>query len=253
MLRKGRCKVRIPLRMSIAALAVVAMSVGVVSFVVVRSIDDNDPTAEAEQPNPYEVEHPGPDVTPVPGSTPDVTKPWWYVPYLNEDARKPIYDQTINGITIGPNAKPSGGPCTDTSVVEVVPIDDAKGTEVGISPKYLPLRASRGEASATLCDGLASSADAAYTIPPDPKSQHLGGYFHIGRASRDPSAAIVIPAERWSAQTIAGYPAAIARPILPMGLGQSAIVVYDGAVVTVVLADGLTLGELTAIAEGLFR
>ncbi len=74
----------------------------------------------------------------------------------------------------------------------------------------------------------------------------------ISRGLVEPSVRIAIPAERWSAGTIAGHPAAIARPILANGLGQTAIVVSDNGVVTTIQADNLTLDELQRIANGLF-
>lgn len=244
---------RIPLRWSIAAVAVVATSLGVVSFVVVRSVDDKGPAVEAEQPNPYDVAPPGPEVTPVPGSTPDVTKPWWYVPYENEDFQKPRYEQTINGITVGPETPEPRGPCTGASSVQDIPFEKTVGSPVEVNPAHLPKGATLILIEAVECDGIIAAAGLEYEFPADPSIRRFGGTVLIGRRVGDPAAAMGMAAERWVATTVAGHPAIMAGTIVPFGFGDSAILVYADGVLTRIQALGLENEELLRVAEGLFR
>jgi len=50
---------------------------------------------------------PNPDATPVPGSTPDMTKPFWDIPYLNQDRLAAKFHGTINGIELGATSGPA--------------------------------------------------------------------------------------------------------------------------------------------------
>ncbi|MGE3574322.1 MAG: hypothetical protein AB7J35_09735 [Dehalococcoidia bacterium] len=64
-----------------------------------------------------------------------------------------------------------------------------------------------------------------------------------------------IAADRWHAGAVKGRPAAIARPVHDIGLGVSTIVIWDPdtSVQTTLVATNMTIGQLTAIAQELYR
>lgn len=273
-------------RVVIAAVGVVALA-SVSAFTVGRTLSDNEsalagpgdgpPPPVADPPTPPGPGEsiptrppgavgcvgcdlgPGPEVTPDPGATPDTSKSWWFVPYYNEDRAKPAETLTINGITIGPGVERTGGPCTGSG--RPAPLSEARGTPVEINLANLPqgvklLNASEPSSSfaAVFCDGVAAIAAADLVFPVGHGLVPRGGSVLVVRWLGDPRESIEIPAHRWSAGTVAGSPAAIARPILPKeGLGGSAVFIFDGRVVTKVQADGIPLELLLAIAEEVLR
>ncbi len=237
-----------------AAVAVALVAVAVLTFSVARQVRGMGggqlAAAQPAQPTPPPVPPGG-----LPAN-PDTTKPWWHVPYLQAERAKPRFDQTINGITVGPTSKQRGGPVCVPGSAQDVAIDQAAGTPVMLTPKYLPVGIAQSVASAVVCQvGGAKQAigtERQYWVEPDRKAGRRGGTVTIARRYGGPRVAIDIPAERWSAGTVAGHPAAIAKPILPMGLGQSAVVVYANGVITWLQATSFTLDELLRIAEGLY-
>lgn len=205
---------------------------------------------------PAYINPPGPDVTPIPGATPDTTQPWWYVPYENAEARKPRFQGVINGITITGDTVGIDLPC-DT--IEVKDLAAVEGTTLAVAPSYLPAGAiadfaSRGQTS-TFCNGVPASALARYVIVSDDSKWIRGGSITVYRY-RAGSARIHIqaPADRWAAGTVGTVPAAVLAPILPdLGLGDSAIVWFQNGVVTVVSGSGIPATEMQRIAEGLLQ
>jgi DNA-binding CsgD family transcriptional regulator len=198
-------------------------------------------------------EPPGPDVTPIPGATPDTSQPWWYVPYLNADRDKPRFDGTLAGIRIGPNVDP-GSSC-EGGVTSMGTVSDTTGTRFDLELPYQPPQTTRqpGSEYVMLCDGQVVSSEADYTVAADSTGSPFGGSLKVYRHVGDPIASLSIASERWRAGTIATRPAAIAEPILPdIGLGESAVVVYGDGVLTEVHADGIPMDELMKVAESLF-
>jgi hypothetical protein len=197
-------------------------------------------------------EPPGPDVTPVPGTTPDTTQPWWYVPYLNAERDKPLLDDTIAGIRIGPDVDP-GSSCNDGTGSPGAAAD-AKGTRFDLDLPYQPPKTTRqpGSEYVSLCNGQVVSSEADYTVGADPDGSPFGGSFKVYRHIGEPRESASIPAERWKELIIAGLPAAFAAPILDeIGLGQGAIIQYRDGVVIKVAAVGIPTDQLIKIAEGL--
>ena len=43
------------------------------------------------------------EVTPVPGSTPDTSAPFWFIPYVNADNKKPRFRGSLGGLEIDPD------------------------------------------------------------------------------------------------------------------------------------------------------
>jgi hypothetical protein len=117
----------------------------------------------------------------------------------------------------------------------------------------LPSTAVLEAGSARVCGGVAQVAEAHVTVPRDLAKGLLGGPIDIVRLRSDPSFGMSIPAIRWREGTIAGHTAAIADPILPNGLGQSAVLVHANGVLTVVHASGLPMDLVVSVAEEQLR
>lgn len=151
---------------------------------------------------------------------------------------------------MGPASDYSGGPCTRESAIESRSLSAADGTAVEIDLSFAPADVGlAASASAVLCDGVAALSEADLVFPVGHPLAPLGGSISIFRHIGDPNVSVAIPAHRWNAGTMAGIPAAIARPILPReGLGDSAVVTYDGVVLTKLQANGVPLETLLSVA-----
>ncbi len=216
------------------------------------------PPGEGPGRGPASVDPPGPDVTPLPGAAPDLTQPWWYVPYLNAERGKVPFSGTVNGIVIT-TASVTLDPAefqSTCSTIRRTPATHADADVRGALPSYLPLGTIRSDAEfdvAFWCDGSLLSVGSQFEVASDDSKGMRGGTFTVYRYRGEPVAGATAPSERWSASTISGYQAAVAAPILPeIGLGTSYVVVYDGEFVTRVMASNLPLVEVVKITEGLF-
>ncbi|MFN0096436.1 MAG: hypothetical protein ACKVVT_16880 [Dehalococcoidia bacterium] len=209
---------------------------------------------------------PGPEVTPEVGSRPDYSKPYWFVPYQNAENQKPRYDQTVNGIPIGPTVlQPEQQPCLAEGEARIASTDDNRSS-VGLKPSFLPKGAVLEESLASACGATVIAVSNRYFVPPEHESEHKlrngkawgdvkhGAAFTIVRESK-PFAALQssLPSERWHAVTIAGRPAAVAGPMLAEGLGEAHLVIWDDGIQTTLEAIMLTEAQLVKIAEGLYR
>lgn len=195
---------------------------------------------------------PGWDVTPIPGATPDTSKAFWYIPYLNEAIKSPIFDGTIAGIRIGSGVDP-GSACNSGRTTTGTPAD-ASGTPVDPESSFKPDGIGGPERVIVgLCDGKPVLAEATYLVSADPTVMRFGGDIQVYRHFGAPIVVRAIPSDRWSESTIAGHPAAVAQPILPdIGLGESAVIVYVDGIVTSVQAVGIPWPQVLQFAAGLF-
>jgi hypothetical protein len=195
---------------------------------------------------------PGWDVTPIPGATPGTSKAFWYIPYLNQAIKSPIFDGTIAGIRIGPSVEP-GRACTTARTTDGT-LRATAGTPVDPQSRFKP--DGIGEPDRVfvgLCEGKPVLAGATYDVSADPMVKRFGGTIQVYRHFGAPIVVRAIPSDRWSEGTIAGHPAAIARPILPdIGLGESAVIVYVDGIVTSVQAVGIPWPQVLQFAAGLF-
>lgn len=247
-----------------AALAGLLVVVAAGAFGVAREMKGGDAAhmAAAQPASPPQ----GPSTSPTPSArsleelptNPDTSQPNWYVPYLEAARKKPALNQTINGILVGPSAEHVPGFICKPGTPHEVPLQEAAGTPVMIAPQYLPAGTTQSAGWATACETVSGekmivSADVDYSVPSDQRAGRRGGVVTISRWFGEPSATVAIPAERWFSGTVAGHQAAIARPILPNGLGESAVVVYANGVITKVQAAWLPLEEARRIAEGLYE
>ncbi len=266
--------------LSVAALAAVICVAGAVSFIVARSAGKGRaaqagavaavaspvatqagwppyPPGKGPGRGPNYIDPPGPDVTPIPGATPDTSQPWWYVPYSNAEQRKPLFQGDVNGIAITLGDAGPDLPCTEVTSAELSAVD---GTSLAINLSWVPPGTSppqptTGGLAVAICNGQLASSEASFEVAGDEAKRVYGGFFAIYRyRSSVARAQAFVRVGRWSAGTVAGIPAAVGAPILPeIGLGSSAIVFYKDGVVTRVTADGLPLKQVLQIAEGLLR
>lgn len=249
-------------------LAVLMFLVALGSFFLVREVT-SDPIASAEPVAPP-TPQPG---TPVCGKTfgpggevesyclPEPLEPWWYVPLVEQELLKPRADVVINGIHVGPNSVQPGGPCLKPDPglpleQRVRSADAAAGTELEISPSYLPPKTHLVYGEAGWCSagesGLAR-VEKVFQVGADPNVMRFGGVLIIARVRGERYADSQIAIERLKAGTILGRPAVIGEPITKSGLGPSEVIIAEPFGVTIVRANGLTLDELIRIAEGLYR
>lgn len=199
-------------------------------------------------------------------ANPDTTQPFWYVSYLNEDAAMPRFDQVINSIRVGPNVVHDGGPPCPTGA-RLVDESVADGT-----PLETPIHPEHGQVQhhdTIACGDVVVAHEIEYYDEPDPNldSQLRSGKARWETSAHGTSLAVFrylttspawnsgIAADRWHAGAVQGRLAAIARPIHDIGFGVSAIVVWDSAtsVQTTLVATNMTIGQLTAIAQELYR
>ena len=146
--------------------------------------------------------------------------------------------------------------------------DDAQGVfaeealeAIAGSPVDIPLTAFPDDAIirvedtiVVLCGGEPMTAEVRVSFPQGSPASRFGGSLLIFRWHGEPQERMFIPAYRWSEGTVAGLPAAIGAPILPdLGLDDSAVLIYDGSVVTKIQAFDVPLDDLLAIAEEVVR
>jgi hypothetical protein len=190
--------------------------------------------------------------------------------YFNEDARKPRFDQHINGILVGPTAAGPdySGLCTEVGVTpQWVDPERAAGAVVDVNPAYLPdgvqLSPSAAAVEVMECDGTIVSVLKEYHVPAKYSAPDVGvllwsgGGFSIWRMLSTVRAfPLSGAAERMEPISIKGRPAVLMRPVMPgdvdIGMGDMAIVIAEDFGLTAIQGDGLPLEEFIKIAEGLY-
>jgi hypothetical protein len=189
--------------------------------------------------------------------------------YFNEDARKPRFDQEINGVLVGPTAPEpdDGGLCAGVTPQWVTP-ERAAGTVVDVNPAYLPEGVGlSGPPELAIevveCSGTVISVIKYYNVPAKYSDEHegvllwSGGDFSIWRMlSTTHTFPLFGASERMEPISIEGKPAVLMRPVMPadvdVGVGDGAIVIADDFGLTAIQGGGLPLGEFIKIAEGLY-
>jgi hypothetical protein len=195
---------------------------------------------------------------------------FWYVPYFEADAKKPRFDQEINGILIGPTAPElTSDLCGQPGVTpEYVAPEMAKGTVVDFESAYLPggvtLRSSAGAVEVVSCGGTIAGVEKRFDVAgrSDPANPSVplwaGGEITVSRfLTRSRAVQLDEANERMQAATIGGKPAVIVRPVMPdgvdIGIGEAYVVVADDSGMTVISGRGLPLDEFLKFAEGLYK
>lgn len=190
-------------------------------------------------------------------------EPGWWLPFYNEDAKKPQFDQEINGILVGPGVKNGGPEACQPGEARGVDIDMAAGTVLDVTPGYLPEGATYLLGRAVACGETVVYTEREYHVPyvasedPDVPLQ-TGGTIKIRRSLR-PNDRLQLfgAAERFSGATIAGSDAVIVMPVMPdgvdVGFFSGVIVIKEAVGFTVLQGGGLPWAEIIRIAENLRR
>jgi hypothetical protein len=200
---------------------------------------------------------PGPDVSPVPGETPDMTKPWWYVPYVNADAMAEKFTGEIGGLRFTAEAR---GPSCDRGAWYSGKDALARAAASGFTPNLdnLPSGVTVHEPGVSYFECEAGEIIGPYRLELDlivqpgvEGADKLGSTVSVVRLAGWKEWPNVESADRWQAGEVAGRPAALLRPIIGL-IGYAATFVNDSDGSTRVM--GPTSLELNVrIAEGLYR
>jgi hypothetical protein len=201
------------------------------------------------------------DSTPAPQSTPDFSKPLWYVPYENAERQADKFEGERNGIRITLDQDPhSERSCTGT--FQIAPPDQtlelAVRSDIGLSPQAFP----RGVVPSQLpfvylCDDEAYHIIWSFDVEPGVAGVGSGGSgmdiyrlkgtneFH--RAASD---------ARWSEIQVAGRPGLLLSPIIvgpgaPIGGCMVAVRDQERDLLTVVSVTAGLPEFCIAIAEEL--
>jgi len=169
-----------------------------------------------------------------------------------EEAAKPRFEGVVNGIRLysldaGPDVQRKDA-CSDAKPEEAeeLTMSDVAGTPMEIIPTYLPPGAEEVDPMwpPVACKGIVANVQRDWII-------RGKGHFDISRRQGEQAIATDASADRVSAATIGGKPAALVAPLAPDGFGQSAVIVAEDFGITIVSADGLPLEETVKIVEGL--
>ena len=209
--------------------------------------------------------------TPAPGTTPDTTRPFWGLPYRTADEAKPRFDQTINGILVGPTvAEYDGSRFCPSRDGKLVSLADAAGPGA-IRPSYLPpgavLEDFLDRSHAIICEGTVLAAQADYVIPAEPDvlgriergevnwfaARHGGSFTILSKRVEYPAFKSNLAADRWQGITVKARPAVLGREIIEPGFGPSALIVADGEYQLTIRGTEITGSELIKIAEGILK
>ena len=228
------------------AIVLVSLVIGASAFFGVSTLMDSDNSEVTAQ-----------------DAAPTRREPGWWVPFYNEDAKKPQFSQEINGILVGPGVKNSETEACQPGEARWVDIDMAAGTALDVTPAYLPDGVTFARAEAIACGDTVIFTDREYNVPyiasedPDVPTQ-TGGTISIRRNLRpNDRIQLVGAAERFSGSTIAGSDAVIVRPVMPdgvdVGFFSGVIVIKEAVGFTVLQGDGVPWAEIIRIAENLRR
>jgi hypothetical protein len=169
-----------------------------------------------------------------------------------EEAAKPRFEGVVNGIRLyslsaGPDVQRKDA-CSDAKPEEAeeLTLSDVAGTSMEIIPTYLPAGAEEQSPMEppVACKGIVVSVQRWWII-------RGKGFFLISRREGEQAIDTDTSADRVSAATIGGKPAAVVAPVAPDGFGPSMVIVAEDFGITIVFADGLPLEETVKIAEGL--
>lgn len=249
-------------RRTIVGLAVVAALVAV-GFVSGRTAGPLASFAGGPDQNPVDQGTPsGPvlpptaDETPVPGATPDTTKPFWFIPYENQDRQAPKLQTTINGIEVGA-AGGTDWQCPKPWTGKIDWRKETAGTAFEVNLAALPVGVKlTGEPRLAKCsDGRLLWFELALEASPGLTGVNTGGgEIFVSRVSGIRWWTQQAPAARWSAGEVAGRPAAILAPIVP-NLGQAGVFVLDAETggSTRIMSSSASLEFVRSIAEAIYK
>ncbi len=207
--------------------------------------------------------------TPEPETTPDTTEPHWWVPYQEQDDRRPTFHGEINGIEVGASSGSTPDcPVGDTLIGEDA-IEAASETYFDLTTADLPdgVSVSNDWAELRRCeDGSLLSINVTLAVKPGLEGTSTGPEVEDGADDREPTISITrarditwwrteASEERWSEAEIAGRPAAALAPIIGT-IGETAVFVTDPEIdgSTRMRGDGnVSLDLVKSIAEAIYR
>lgn len=198
---------------------------------------------------------PIPEGTPVPGATPDKTRPDWYVPYWEAEQAAPRFRGNINGIELGV----SSGPTPLCGQTQIRPDSDelTAGTPFDINIGSLSARIrvyGLPDVGQCVDDGRIMWIIANLEVTEGPGVSGTVGVVQVSRWEAVRWYPQKFLADRVTAGTIAGRPAAFAD-VGQSGIGQTAVFVIDVEIggSTMLLSSNVSLEYLKAIAEELYK
>lgn len=247
-------------RLLAGGLALVSLALAaVIAFQLGLGLRDEKPVA-AEDPVPSAANSdatptplptfPGHEITPAPGATPDMSQPFWWVPYRNADRMAPKFTGEIAGITIDP-AQQFGPSCASRE--EAGTDEEAGASVLALDLSYLPDGSVLTARQIAKCEGELLYNTFDYDVEQDPQVAGQGGYFRVSRWKGPPGASFAFSAGRWEEGEISGRTAAIGHPILPVGVGESVVLVHEDGVMTMVHGVDMPIEELIAVTVGLYQ
>lgn len=240
-----------------------ALLVAAIAFGATYMLRGPEELADAEAPPPT---FPARDVTPEPGSTPSTEAPFWHVPYINEDASKPLFSGDISGIRIDPNAPGGTGydACPGTGLMPPEPRAELKTATapgpLSIDPSRLPAGITPADLpDGWLCKGELNQLNWAFSVAAGTANANEGGsslLIHRRRGLEPIRHAA--PEERWGAARINGHDAVVSSPVVAIGskqFGACFAAVYDkeSDVLTTVLASAAMSEFCIEVAEAIVR
>ena len=245
---------RTNVRLARVGVAMLAAAIAVTSFAIVRTTHEGD-AAQAQPPPDPNV---APNATPIAGATPDTKQPGWYIPYLNADREKPQFVGKLAGIDVRPfdasvPAEDAGGcPAGTTELHER--FDDGVNSEpLGIRLGAMATGISRsGTPKALVCDGQLVAVEQYFDVLSADGSGVITGSLKVFRSSVGHRFWLPAAGDRWTAERIAGRPAATLKPVI-VTVGTSAVIVNDGRGYTALVGEGVTLEFLKRAAEEIER
>lgn len=199
---------------------------------------------------------------------PDTSKPFWYVPYLDEDRAKPRFDQTVNAVLVGPTVRQADPiECTATAFARaVLPAEVAAavaGTRFAATPSYLPPLATLESDEVVACGDIVVARQRRYRIPADEAAvgrvtRGEASWFDIRHggaidiwlvATPEPRMDSEAASDRW--RPLERRQFAAVAPAVFDELGRSTLIAWDNGVLVRIEGTDLETSDLIAIEEGL--
>lgn len=208
------------------------------------------------------------EVTPVPGATPDTTQPFWFIPYVNADRKKPPFKGNLNGFEIDPgyvDRRNGFDACPGEGLTEP-PHDQYLATVVqpgpfSIDPAKLPAGLTSLDGPRVLgCKGVEIwITQWTFSVQAGtPGANPGGGSISISRTRGLRPLNHPAPADRWAGATVGGRPAVVSGPFVTAEKGQFGsclVFVYDTDhdVSTHVFGSSSNAALCLAVAEAVLR
>lgn len=167
-------------------------------------------------------------VTPAPDTTPDTSQPFWYQPFVNQDAQRQPFRGELNGLEIDPYWQGRTGfelcpgtglePAPPRAEISVATAPgplrvDPESMPPGVVPSNVP--------DVFLCgEELFEIAWTFAVSPGTPDVNEGGSGLLVHRIRGREPITYGSPRERWSESTVNDVPVVVSRPIVSLGSKQ---------------------------------